>query len=129
MSWIVASLLNDRERIKSEGDLDSDDFNDLLLIEKAIETLAREKRLSKDELIIIGFLHGTVEMERHVIAKKRQQICQRIGYYLGDYFTDEGYLDYMQIKHNLTDEQVETLRKYINSKYKHKVARKPIPNE
>lgn len=134
MSWIVASLLNNRERIRSTADINSDEFNDLLLIEKAIETLLSEKRISKEELELLGVTdndgyeknNGLSKYERHTLSKKRAQICDRIAYYLGGYFTDDGYLDHMQKKHKLTQSQVDILRKYINGRNKHRIIRKPI---
>jgi hypothetical protein len=43
---------------------------------------------------------------------------------MGGYFTDEGYLMYMKRKYKLSDENVETMRNFMKSKFKHRIARK-----
>lgn len=134
MSWIIQSLLNNREVIRSTADISSDEFNDLILVEKAIETLVAENRISKEELDILGMadsvgyekIDDLSKYERHTLSKKKEQICQRIAYYLGGYFTDDGYLDHIQKKHKLSSNQVELLRKYIKSRNKHRIIRKPL---
>lgn len=134
MSWITESLLNNREQIKSEADINSDEFNDLIAVEKAIFTLKSQGRLSYEDLIILGIMPDPItrkrtKNEKQTIYKKRAALCERVAYYLGGYFTDEGYLDYMSKKHNLDEEQVNKLRAYIKSEYKHKIMRKPLNNE
>lgn len=128
MSWIVQSLLNNREIIREEADIDSDEFNDLLVVEKAIKELIEQSRLSADDLAILGIQEDDIssKLERHTLAKRKEQLCERIAYYLGDYFTDEGYLDEFAKKHRLSSEQVRSLWKYIHSNNKHKIIRKPI---
>lgn len=134
MSWITESLLNNREQIKSEGDINSDEFNDLLAVEEAIENLRKQDRLSDEDLVILGIFPDPItnkrtKNEKQTIYKKRAALCERIAFYLGGYFTDEGYLDYVSKKHNLSEQQVERLRKYMKSVYKHKIMRKPLNNE
>ncbi len=134
MSWIIQSLLNNQDLIRAEGDIDSDQFNDLMLIEKAIDKLYSEKLLTKDDMDILEFFRTAItdkedeRPERHTVSKRYAQVCDRIGYYLGGYFTDDGYLTYMCEKYNLTDEQMEVLRHYIKSSYRHKIVRKVSPN-
>lgn len=132
MSWIVASTLNSRDEIRERADINSDEFNDLMLIEKAIESLKKQNRISDDDLYILGIpdsynkTEKLSRMERHTLSKRKAQICDRIAYYLGGYFTDDGYLDYIQKKYKFSPDQMNTLRKFIKSKNKHRIIRKPI---
>lgn len=136
MSWIIQSLLMDSNIIKEQASVDSDEFDDLVLVEKAIQSLSEMNRLSEDDLKVIAEFTGdassfpvTTSAQRRSLRKKFIDICNRIAYYLGGSFTDDGYLDYIQEKYGLEDSQVEKLRQYITSAYKHKLIRKPKNND
>jgi hypothetical protein len=131
MSWIIQSLLNNKNYIREKNDIESDQFNDLILVEKTIEELSKKGLLSTTDLDIIAEMSGDVsgflgkpKSQRETENKKYSSICDRIAFYMGGYFTDEGYLAYMKTKHRLTEDQVETMRNYIASPFKHKIARK-----
>lgn len=57
------------------------------------------------------------------------QICERIAYFMGGYFTDEGFLENMKIEHRLTDEHIDKLRVHIKGKFKHRLMRSSILGE
>lgn len=131
MSWIVQSLLSNKNVIKEAGDINSDEYNDLLRIEMALNSLQSKGVISPEDLDIIAQmtgdspgLNGVPKHAREAVYKKFDTICERIGFYLGGYFTDEGYLWYMRRKYNLSDEQVEVMRQYMGSVYKRKIMRK-----
>lgn len=135
MSWIIQSLLNRKNYIHEVSDSEDDDYNDLLLIEKAIETLKEKEELSLEDTNIIGEMTGDIvglvykEMgQKKQVYKKYTEICKKIGEYMGGYFTDDGYLDYMKDKYKLSDTQMETLRNYISSVFKHKLIKKEPTN-
>ena len=50
--------------------------------------------------------------------------CNKIGNYLGNYFTNDGYINYMQEKYNLTEQQNYNLQLFMNSKFRFKIMRK-----
>ena len=131
MSWIVESLLNDREKIRVKADIESDEFNDLMLVEKAVNTLKQEGKLSNEELAIIDMEkpEQPLSLEKRTLRKRREAICDRIAYYLGGYFTEEGYLNYIQKKYKFSEERISALREFMKSEYRHKIMRKPITNE
>jgi hypothetical protein len=128
MSWIVESLLNDREKIRAVSDIESDEFNDLLVVEKAVKTLKEQGKLNSMELAIIAVEtpEEPIALEKPTLSKRKSQICDRIAFYLGGYFTEEGYLNYIKKKHGLSDDQTDALRKFMKSEYRHKIMRKPI---
>jgi hypothetical protein len=115
--------------------LDDDDYNDLLIIEKKIKDLYSNGLLTDEELELIEHVSdgkplnqvGTeINKSRLTMARKFYAITNRIAQSLGGYFTDEGYLDYMQNKYNLTEEQVDAARNYMESRFKYKIMRKII---
>ena len=131
MSWIIQSLLNSKNFIYEVRDIESDDYNDLLLIEKTIKDLREIGTLSQDDLDLIAEMSGDVsgfenkpKHEKEVAFKKYTTLCNKVAERMGDYFTDEGYVIYMKEKHGLNEEQVEVIKNFISSKYKHKIPRK-----
>ena len=129
MSWIVETLLLDREKIRLIGNLNDDDYNNLLLLEKKIKELINKNIFSPLELDILGELYKNrstkVIYGKLGIADKTfyiyfKALCEKIAFSLGGYFTDEGYIRYMVSKYNLTEEQEDILRAFIKSKFRHK---------
>jgi hypothetical protein len=129
MSWIVQSLLNNRDSIRENsyktGEIE-DDFSDLMLVEKALERLISLSLVSEKDLQVLddSFKLGKTKIQKELIELKKQVVCNRIAYYLGGYFTDEGYLEYLRKKHQLTEPQMQLVRAYIKSEYKNKTLRK-----
>lgn len=129
MSWIVQSLIMNREVLKEEKNIESDEFNDLLMVERAIHELEAKGLLTEDDMQIIGVVSGYVDesslgMSKETFNKRFSIICERIAYSIGGYFTDEGFLAYMKNKHKLSEEKVQKMRDFIKSPYKHKISRK-----
>lgn len=133
MSWIVQNLLRNRTSIKGKGDFESDEFLDLLMIEKTIEILHKGGLLTDYELSLIDFMSDGKPLKdaevkfnrsRISISKHFIKLCNKIAFYLGGYFTDDGYLEYMRRKYKLTDSDVSRLRRFIRSKYKNKIMRR-----
>lgn len=121
-----------RDEIKSNPDFESDDYNNLLMIEKKVSELKNKNLLSSIELTIIGLmsegktfgdLEKILRMSRVTISKIFIKSCYKISYSLGGIFTDSGYIDYMKEKYKLTEKEVERLEEYIVSKFKHKIMR------
>lgn len=132
MSWRVEDLLLNRNSIKSKCDTESDEYNDLLLVEKKIDELVFQKRITDDELHTIYVVTniGTFKDAQKFLSKNRltistqfSKICAKISFELGGIFTDDGYIDYMKEKYLLTGEEIEKLRTFITSKYRHKIPR------
>jgi len=131
MSWIIESLLNKKELIRETCDIESDEFNDLLIVEKAIKDLQKQGLITQEDLDIIldKTTEGKTRNEKYTLSKKRSSICNRIAYYLGGYFTDDGYLSYIKKKYKLSREQVISLQTYMKSEYRNKVMRRPLNDQ
>ena len=131
MSWIVQSLLSNRNTVKALADIESDEYNDLLRVEMAINSLQQRGLISEEDLEVVAEMCGDIpglalkpKHTREAIYRKFDTICERIAFYLGDYFTDEGYLFYMKHKYKLSEQQVDVMRTYMTSVYRHKIMRK-----
>jgi hypothetical protein len=133
MSWIVQHLIMQTEEIKVNPDIESDDFNNLLIIEKKIDELYNKNLLSNSDLKLINCMASGKIFEdaskilgiSSALASKRfNDVCQKISFSLGGLFTDDGYLDYLKDSYNLTDEQIDKVIDYIHSKYRHKIIRR-----
>lgn len=133
MSWITQHLLRNSVSIKSSPDIESDEYNNLLVIESKINALHDSGFLSDIDLWIIELmadgkpiknLEAEVGKNRITISKTFIQICDRISYLLGGYFTDDGFLDNMRESYNLDDAQIEKLKEYMSGKFKNKLMKK-----
>lgn len=133
MSWIVQHLLRNRELIRSVPDMESDEYNNLLVIESKIKELQQEGFLSDMDIYILDLvadgrpirnLESDIDKNRITISKTFIQICDRISYFLGGYFTDEGFLEILKTNYRLSDSEVAKLKEYMTGKFKHKLMRK-----
>lgn len=125
--------MKNRLEIRTNGDIESDEFNDLIIIEKKIKSLYMADIISKAEMDLIDYVADGKPIanskedygkNRISLAKDFSNLCRKIAFYVGGQFTDDGYVDYMKTKYKLTDEQVQMLHDYMNSKYKNKLMRK-----
>lgn len=134
MSWIVESLLKNKLLIKETLDIESDELNNLLTVEAEINKLYKESFLSDFDMLILELvsegmpikeMEDSIGLGRVTISATFIQICDRISFFLGGYFTDEGFLDNMKADYKLGDEEIEKIRGHIQSKFKHKKIRSP----
>jgi hypothetical protein len=138
VSWYLNLLIKNKLEIKSKGDLESDEYNDLLVVEKKIQDLHDAEIISDQEMLLIYYVEDGKPManskedfgkNRITLANDFSSLCSKIAFYMGGYFTDDGYADYMRKKYNLNDEQVTRMIDYMKSKYKNKLLRKQKNND
>ena len=137
MGWYVEKLLLERDKIKAnifestdipvydeeefEGisirdNLESDLHLDLIEVERKIKELLDKKLLTDYEIMIINAVITGISYSS--LAKEFRGVCDKIAYYLGDHFTDEGYQEYMRDKYNLTEEDMMTVSLYMNGEFR-----------
>lgn len=139
MSWYIQQLLRNSLEIRITADIESDQFNDLLVVEKHIDSLREDGIITEDELSLIKYIEDgkpfvnskdDVGKNRVSLSKDFIRLCDKLAFYIGGYFTDYGYMEYMKSKYNLTDAQVGIMLEYMTSRYKNKLIRKaPKTNE
>lgn len=115
--------------------MESDEYDNLLVIERKITDLKDRGFISDIDSYIIDLvadgrpirnLEIELDKSRITISKTFIQICSRISYFLGGYFTDDGFLDSLKYNYRLSDNDIEKLRMYITGKFKHKLMRKKL---
>ena len=135
MSWLVQTLILERHKILEHPDFESDSYNNLLIIESSIKEMFDKGLLEHFELAILDYvatnksfkeLGELLGISRQSISKYYVSICNKISFYLGGIFTDEGHLEYMKETYNLTEEEIEKLRRHMKSIYKFMIRRKAI---
>ncbi len=138
MSWYIQTLLRNSLEIKSKSDIESDEYNDLIVIEKKYNDLYKLGIITNDDISLIEYMKDGKPLvnskegfgkNRMGVSKDFVNLCNKIAFYLGGYFTDDGYIHYMKTKYHLTDEQVGKMIDYMSSKYKNKIIRKTKNNE
>jgi len=138
MSWLVEMLLLRKAYIRETHSLDSDDFNNLMSVEKEVVRMISTGTISKrDQMILDAVISGKpfhilekeINLSRVTISKVFKNVCDKIGRNLGGEFTDKGYIEYLADQYRLTDAQVRKLQKHIKSRFRHKVTRRQLQNE
>lgn len=103
-------------------DNESDVYQDLISVEMKISELIRDNLLKEDEVELINVvttnlpyykLEEKLGLTRRTIVQRFNEICKKIAFFLGEHFTDEGFIAYMEEKYNLSDKELEELRKYM----------------
>lgn len=126
--WYVEHLLLNKDEIKNKHDLNSDEFNDLILVEKTLDKMLL--LFSKNELMAIDYYYHKVlisktKKQKSLLYGHFRTVCKKVASVLGDVFTDSGYVDYMSCKYNLDEDQIERLKSYMESVYRHTILSKP----
>lgn len=133
MSWYVETLLRNSLEIRTRADIEADDYNDLLILESKIQSLHNEDIISDQEVLLIQYIEDGKPIinskkdfgkNRLSLAKDINRLSDKLAFYLGGYFTDDGYINYMTIKYNLNEKQILKLESYMKSRYKNKLIRK-----
>lgn len=133
MAWYVETLLRNSLEIKARADLNADDYNDLIVLQKKIDGLHNENIISDEEMLLIDYIEDGKPMvnskrdfgkNRLSVSKDINKLCDKIAFYIGGYFTDDGYIHHMTTTYKLSPEQVDTLSTYMKSRYKNKIIRK-----
>jgi len=132
MSWKIETLIINRLQLKEEHDLASDDYNNLLILEKKAKELYMLGILTIMEVKILNLVSNgsmlsdvnkEIPLAQKTISLIFKSACEKISFCLGGEFTDFGTVDELRNKYELTNEQVENLIHYMSSEHKHKLSR------
>lgn len=143
MSWYIEYLILNRDNIRSllkseecyasnafdlipeaqvSFNLDDDVYSDLLTIESEVKRLINLGVICGLELDILNLIldgrsYVSIEkelgMHRSTISNIFKRLCDKVSLSLGDYFTDEGFIESMIIKYDLNDEDELKLKKLL----------------
>lgn len=129
-SFYVEFLLLNQDAIRSSLEAENDDntvtfdfendvFYDLLVVEDEIKRLEKLNLLTPIEIKIISLVNDGITrpsdlerclgIPRQSITRLIKQFSSKIGFFLGDYFTDEGFYKKMCDKYSLDGEAEQIL--------------------
>jgi hypothetical protein len=122
-------------------DLEADLYTDILLVDEAIKKLQVSGSLTAEDVEIIDFVKSggklasikdnTLDKHRSTISKRFNDISERIAFFMGDYFTDDGYIFYIRekYKNRFSEEQIQELESFITNEYDFKKKKKKLNKE
>lgn len=134
----IVTDLDDYNRGSLDPKLDNDEYSNLLLVERAIEELEAKGVLSEEDIKILDFVQdGNISFSgetdfnqtKETLVKKFDALCERVAFFMGGYFTNDGFIDYIAKEFKLTEEQTHTVRKYIENRYRHLIYKENKDNE
>jgi len=108
--------------------LENDEYNNLILVESAINKLFEFGVLTEKDLEVINFVRdGNVSFSgntglgrgRVTMSRRFEELCERLAFYMGGYFTNDGFIEHLAVEYNLTTDDVKKIRDFIQSKYRH----------
>lgn len=129
-SWYVEYLIMNRFEIASNPEQDLETYEDLLDVVKAYAMLRKSGLLTNKEIEILESVptimsaSRVLNMYKETISTIFRNACGKIGEYLGGYFTDAGYIEYVREKYNLNNFQIKAAQLFMNSEYRFKIMRK-----
>lgn len=103
-------------------DFDDPEYLMLLDIDRCINNLVINNNLTGVEkelltLVISGRplpeISTTLGISLNTTKAIFNKLCNRISFILGDIFTDDGYIEYMEDEYSLTPEQVQKLKRIL----------------
>jgi len=118
-------LLLNKQEIYERGDIESDEFNDLLILLTKEEELFRQRKITAEEHALINRaaeikVFSKVK-DKEYLANNFELICIKLSTILGGVYTNSGYISYMQKKYNLNCEQLDKLENFMKNTRKYNV--------
>jgi hypothetical protein len=116
MSWIVGEYIRDFFYIIERANIDSDAYNNAIIIEKIIENMKKDNLISNQELIIIGKvaegysyseIARDIKIHRLTVSEIFKNVTDRIAYMLGGEFTDVAFVEPILERMQLVEPSVD----------------------
>jgi hypothetical protein len=106
----------------SGGDFDVDTYDDLLTVESCLEKLIKNGEIEGTDLEILKSL--LEDRDISILVKKfnisistiyniLERVFRKISENLGGYFTDDGYIEVLRKRYNLSEDQIKMVKKSI----------------
>jgi DNA-binding CsgD family transcriptional regulator len=102
--------------------MESDDYMSLLILEGKIKELREKGILNQDEIKLLVLVSNyksfsqvskEIGITRQVVSTKFNKITKKLAYYLGNYYTDLGYINYIARKYKFEEAQINKLMKFV----------------
>ena len=120
MSWIIGQYIREIPYIMEKGDINSDSFNNCLMLQRCIKNMNSQGLLSDIEKdILIGVSEGynytelskILNYDRETVSRIFKNLTDRIAYILGGEFTDASFIDRIEAIGQLEEVDIDDLFK------------------
>jgi hypothetical protein len=105
MSWIIEEYIRQMPFILEEGNINADDYNNCLLIQKCVNELQKKNLLSELEKDVLSAVYSgfnyteiskILSVNSRTVSITFDKVTDRIAYILGGEFSDASFLDRVQ---------------------------------
>lgn len=118
MSWIIGEYIRQMPYIKERADINSDSYNNAIIIEKTLDDMLKQGTVSQQESDVIwsvsaGYSYSEIArllgLHRLTVSQIFKQVTDRISFVLGGELTDSAFLDRIDGIEHLSDKDVSTM--------------------
>jgi len=114
--------MNSDEVLNTDFDFDNETYNDLIDVLSAIKVMYKNKILNDEEIKILETMMqfqtfkgagDYLNLTSITVSKAFSKICGKIGFFLGDKFTNIGFVNYLKEKYNFNDYETVKIYEYL----------------
>jgi len=118
MSWIVGEYIRQLPYIKERGNIDSDTYNNAIMIEKTLEDLLKNGNITERESDVVwavsaGYSYSEIArmlgLHRLTVSEIFKSITDRISFILGGELTDGAFLERIETIEPIAEEDMGSL--------------------
>jgi hypothetical protein len=118
MSWIIGEYIRQLPYIKEGADIDSDVYNNAIMIEKTISDLVEKNIITQRESDVIwavsaGYSYSEIarmlSMHRLTISQIFKDVTDRVSFILGGELTDSAFLERLGTIEPISEKEMEKL--------------------
>lgn len=115
MSWIIGEYVRQYAYLKERADIDSDSYNNVIIIEMTIEKMIEDGLLSEQENNIIwcvsaGYSYSEIArllgLHRLTVSNIFKNVTDRISYIIGGELTDGAFMERVQGVESLSEDDI-----------------------
>lgn len=115
MSWIIGEYIRQLPYLKERADINSDSYNNAIMIEMVIEKMIKDNLLSEKENNIIwsvsaGYSYSEIarilSIHRLTVSQIFKNVTDRISYIIGGELTDEAFIERIQGVEPLSEDDI-----------------------
>lgn len=120
MSWIIGEYLKELPYIMEEPDINSDVYNNALIIQKTINDMGKKGLLTDFEKHVImsiveGFNFSEIarsqNVDRQRVSNTYKEVTDRIAFILGGEFTDAALMEHARGIEEISEQDVSEIFK------------------
>ena len=118
MSWIIGEYLRQLPYIKERADINSDTYNNAIMIEKTLDDMLEKELITQQESDVIwsvsaGYSYSEIarllNIHRLTVSQIFKDVTDRISYILGGELTDSAFIEKIQTIEALSEKDISKL--------------------